>query len=75
MPLHMGGSLYEPTTSVSPAPQKWDEWDDVELKLDYRRALVWNSARPNIPRPQISVAPRQNQTKDISSLSQFPQVQ
>ena len=49
------------------------EWHNAELKIEFRRALVWNSARPSIPRPQTSLAPqtsaapRQNQTKDTTT--------
>ena len=32
------------------------EWQDTDLKLEFRRALVWNLARPTTSRPQPSGA-------------------
>ena len=43
------------------------EWQDADLKLEYRWALVWNSARPDIPTLLTSAAPWQNETKDTPS--------
>ena len=43
------------------------EWQDADLKLEYRQALVWSSARPGIPTLQTPAAIRQNENKDTPS--------
>ena len=49
-----------------------DEWHDIELKLEFRHVLVWNSARTTTSRSQPSDAPqktatsRKNQNKDTN---------
>ena len=43
------------------------EWQDADLKLAYRRALVWNSIQTGLPTPHMSAAPQQNENKETLS--------
>ena len=43
------------------------EWKNIDLKLEFRRALVWNSAQCDNARPRPLAAPRQFAAKDMGA--------